>query len=78
MLFYQSAFVGLLDKLKYSSLTLTNNPTRCTILCKYIYLYLFSTCFGHPCAHHQEKNYCIYATLVFVTLNGWRLVCWLY
>ena len=22
---------------------------------KYIYLFLFSTCFGHPCAHHQEK-----------------------
>jgi len=22
---------------------------------KYIYLILFSTCFGHPCAHHQEK-----------------------
>jgi len=23
------------------------------------------------------ENYCIYATLVFVTLYGWRLVCWL-
>jgi len=22
-------------------------------------------------------NDCIYATLVFVTLYGWRLVCWL-
>jgi len=21
----------------------------------YIYLLIFSTCFGHPCAHHQEK-----------------------
>ena len=20
-----------------------------------IYLFLFSTCFGHPCTHHQEK-----------------------
>ena len=24
-------------------------------------LFLFSTCFGQPCAHHQE-NYCINAT----------------
>src|SRR5215475_11466258 len=24
-----------------------------------------------------RRNYCIYATLVFVTLYGWRLVCWL-
>jgi len=23
------------------------------------------------------ENCCIYATLVFVTLYGWRLVCWL-
>jgi len=22
---------------------------------KYIYLCLFSTCFWHPCAHHQQK-----------------------
>ena len=36
-------------------LNLTNNPTRCTNLFKYIYLCLFSTCFGHPSAHHQEK-----------------------
>ena len=34
---------------------LTNNPTRCTIRFKYIYLCLSSTCFGHPSAHHQEK-----------------------
>ena len=40
---------------------------------QYIYLLLFSTWSGHPCAHHQEKNYFIYATLVFVTLYGWRL-----
>ena len=25
----------------------------------------------------SRENYCIYATLVFVTLYGWRLVCWL-
>ena len=28
------------------------NPTRCTIL---LNIFLFSTCFGHPCAHHQER-----------------------
>ena len=44
---------------------------------QYIYLFLFYTRFGHPCAHHQEKNYCIHASLVLVTLYGWRLVCWL-
>jgi len=22
---------------------------------QYVYLFLFSACFGHPCAHHQEK-----------------------
>jgi len=27
----------------------------------HICLFLFSTCFGQPCAHHQE-NYCINAT----------------
>ena len=33
------------------------SPTRCTILFDiFIYLFLFSTCFGHPRAHHQEKN----------------------
>ena len=52
------------------------NPTRCTILLKYVCLFLFSTCFGHPCAHHQESH-CFCATLVFVTLYGWRLVSWL-
>ena len=39
-----------------SSYSLTNNPTRCTILFKYIYLYLFSTCFGHPSAHHWRRK----------------------
>jgi len=28
------------------------NPTWYKIL---LNLFLFSTCFGHPCAHHQEK-----------------------
>ena len=44
---------------------LTNNPTRCTILCKYIYLSLFSTCFGHPSAYHQEK--------ITVSMRHWYL-----
>jgi len=38
-----------------SPYSLTNNPTRYTILFKYIYSFLFSTCFGHPSAHHQRK-----------------------
>jgi len=36
----------------------------------FIYLFLFSTCFGHPRAHHQEKIAVIYATLIFVTPYG--------
>jgi len=36
------------------SKNLTNSPTKCTVLFQYIYLFLFSTCFGHPSAHHQE------------------------
>jgi len=34
-------------------------PTWRTIF--HVCLFLFSTCFGQPCAHHQE-NYCINAT----------------
>ena len=30
-----------------------NKPTSCTIF--FICLFLFSTCFGQPCAHHQEN-----------------------
>jgi uncharacterized membrane protein len=29
------------------------------------YLFLFSTCFGHPCAHHQEK--------ITVSMRNWCL-----
>jgi len=38
-----------------SPYSLTNNPTTCTTLFKYIYLYPFSAGFGHPSADHQEK-----------------------
>jgi len=31
----------------------------------YIYLFLFSTCFGHPCAHHQER--------ITVSMRHWYL-----
>jgi hypothetical protein len=48
-----------------SSYNLTNNPTSCTILLKYIYLFLFCTCFGHPSAHHQEK--------ITVSIRHWYL-----
>ena len=51
-------------------------PTRWTILLKYIYFSSLHVS-GIHVLHHQEKNYCIYVTLVFVTLYGWRLICWL-
>ena len=51
------------------------NPTRCTILfnifISLLYMFRASMC------PSSGENYCIYATLVFVTLYGWRLVCWL-
>ena len=37
---------------------LVNNQLDAQFLCTFI---SFSTCFGQPCAHHQE-NYCINAT----------------
>ena len=51
------------------------SPTRCTILLNIfislLYMFRASMC------PSSGKNYCIYATLVSVTLYGWRLVCWL-
>jgi hypothetical protein len=53
-------------------ISLQVNPTRCTILLSIFIslLYMFR-------ANHVpiiRRNYCIYVTLVFVTLCGWRLV----
>ena len=48
---------------------LTYNPTSCTILFKYIYLYLFSACFGLPSAHRQGK--------VTVPMRHWYLSFWM-
>ena len=31
----------------------------------FIYLFHFPTCFGHPCAHHQEK--------IVVSMEHWYL-----
>jgi hypothetical protein len=49
------------------------SPTRCTILfnifISLLYMFRASMC------QALGENYCIYATLVFVTLYGWRLVC---
>ena len=49
--------------------------TRCTILLNVfislLYMFRASMC------PSSGGNYCIYATLVFVTLYGWRPVCWL-
>jgi len=42
------------------------NPTMCTILFNiFIYLFLFSRCFGRPCAHHHEK--------ITVSMRQWHL-----
>ena len=48
------------------------SPTRCTILLNIfifslLYMFRASTC------PTSRENYCIYATLLFVTLYGWRL-----
>jgi len=34
------------------SIIFTNKPTWCTVFFLYV-LFLCSTCFGQPCAHHQ-------------------------
>ena len=41
-----------------------------------IFIYILYMFRASMCTSSGE-NYCIYATLVFVTLYGWRLVCWL-
>ena len=51
------------------------SPTRCTILLN-IFISLLYTFRASMCPSSGE-NYCICATLVFVTLYGWHLVCWL-
>jgi len=55
--------------MKYSVTESHNNPTRCTILFKYMYLCLFCTCVGHPSAHHQEK--------ITVSMRYWYLSLWM-
>ena len=57
------------------TLSLQISPTRCTILLNIFIslLYMFRASMWPP----SGKNYCIYSTLVFVTLYGWRPVCWL-
>jgi hypothetical protein len=37
----------------------------------FVCLFLFSTCFGQLCAHHQEKRTVPIWHLVIVTLSGW-------
>ena len=52
---------------------LQRSPTRCTILLNIfislLYMFRASVCLS------SGENYCIYVTLVFVTLYEWRLVC---
>ena len=51
------------------------SPNKCTILLNIFIslLYMFRASMGPSLG----VNYCIYATLDFVTLYGWLLVCWL-
>ena len=42
----------------------------------YLFMSLFYMFRASKCPSSGE-NYCLYAALVFVTLYGWRLVCWL-
>ena len=51
------------------------SPTRYTILLN-IFISLLHKFRAFTCPSSGE-NYYIYATMVFVTLYGWRLVCWL-
>ena len=51
-------------------------PTRCTILFN-IFIYFSSLRVSGFHAPIIRRNYCIYATLVFVTLYWWCLVSWL-
>ena len=46
-------------KVKHAAEVLVNNHLDALFVL--VCLFLFSTCFGQPCAHHQE-NYCINAT----------------
>ena len=59
----------------YPCTTLQVNPTRCTILLNIFIslLYMFRTSMFPS----SGENYCIYATMVFVTPYDWRLVFWL-
>jgi hypothetical protein len=51
---------------------LVNKPTWCAVF--HVCLFLFSTCFGQPCAHHQE-NYCINMTSGLCHCLVCRLPC---
>ena len=51
------------------------SPTSCKIMLN-IFISLLYMFRASMCPSSGE-NYCIYATLVFVNLYGWRLVCWL-
>ena len=45
--------------------SLTNKSNYVPNSVSYIYLFLFSTCFGHPSAHHQEK--------ITISMRHWYL-----
>ena len=56
--------------------SLTNNATRCTILFKYIYLFLFSICFGHTVKENAEAL--LVATKeIGLDVNADKITTWL-
>jgi len=55
---YKGAVITFLLTVR-PGMILVNNQTDAHFFL--VCLFLFSTCFGQPCAHHQEK-YCINAT----------------
>ena len=74
-------------KLKYQGVFKQKSDTNSFYLvnksqvgAQFCLIYLFISLlymFRAPMCPSSGENYCIYATLVFVTLYGWRLVCWL-
>jgi hypothetical protein len=77
-LFASNSTYSVLRILNFSTVTYVCHfspisPTRCTILFN-IFISLLYMFWASMCASLGE-NYCIYATLVFVTLYRWHLVC---
>ena len=56
-----------------NDMVLQISPTRCTVLLNISISLLYM--FQASMRPSSGESYCNFATLVFVTLYGWRLVC---